>query len=227
MANRSGNFSHLPLPLVLRGIPKLFGGGTPSDRTVQNKNNRPEHGAYIKRRSAELLRFWKERRDERAGHNLPEIAGGIPLLLEIDPEVDIEFLRGLGFEIVAELEDGFIIVATDDVDFSTLNEKLDDFIANANRSGSPAQIYGLGAETDRLKRILSNELYDQWNLIQDDMNITVDVGVECSGNIQMPPYPRKADDESVEHFNPRESRWQQQRRALVFYTIRTRHMGRD
>ncbi|MDD4591991.1 MAG: S8 family peptidase [Parabacteroides sp.] len=209
MANRTGNFSHLPLPLVLSGIPKLRGGGEPSERTVQNNNNRAEHGTYIKRRSAELSLFWKERRDGRIRQDLPEIEGGIPLLLEIDPEVDIEFLRGLGFEIVAELKDGFIIVATDDADFTRLNQKVDDFIANLNRSGSPAKLYGLGAEHDRLMRILSDELYQRWNLIQDNDVIIVDVGVECSGNIKLPKYPRKGRNESIEQFNRRVSRWEQ------------------
>jgi hypothetical protein len=209
MTNGRGEFNHLPLPLVLSGIPKIHGGGGPSDRTTRNRTNREEHGRYIKRKSRELSRFWEERREERVGHGLPEISGGIPILLEIDPEANIEFLRGLGFEIVAELEDGFILVATDDVDFSTLNEKVDNFISYANRSGSPAQIYGLGLESDRIKRILSSELYDKWNSIQDEEVITVDVGVECSGNISMPEYPRKAANENVSSFNLRVSNWQQ------------------
>lgn len=209
MANRTGNFSHLPLPLVLSGIPKLRGRRRPSEKTVQNNNNRVEHGTYIKRRSAELSLFWKERRDERARQDLPKIEGGIPLLLEIDPEVDIEFLRGLGFEIVAELKDGFVIVATDDADFTMLNQKVDDFIANLNRSGSPAKLYGLGAEPDRLMRILSDELFQRWSSIQDNDVITVDIGVECSGNIKLPEYPRKNKNEFVEQFNQKVNHWEQ------------------
>lgn len=209
MSNRTGNFNHLPLPLVLSGIPKLRGGRTRSKRTVQNSNNRAEHGAYIRRRSIELSRFWKERRDGRIRQNLPKIEGGIPLLLEIDPEADIEFLRGLGFEIVAELKDGFIIVATDDIDLTELNQKVDNFIANLNRSGNPAKLYGLGAESDRLMWVLSDELYQGWDLIQDDDVIMIDIGVECSGSIKLPEYPRKRENETVEQFNQRVSRWEQ------------------
>ncbi len=61
------------------------------------------------RRSAELSCFWKERRAERSENALPEIKTGIPILLEIDPSADIDFLRGLGFEIVCEIEEGFIV----------------------------------------------------------------------------------------------------------------------
>ena len=42
--------------------------------------------------------------------------------------------RGLGFEIVCEIEEGFIIVATEDVDLSIFNQKADAFIANVTSS---------------------------------------------------------------------------------------------
>ncbi len=209
MANGVGSFDHLPLPLLLSGIPKILGGGSSSEKTNQNLLARDKHGSYLKRRSSELSRFWKERRNERENKGLPRIVGGIPLLLEIDTDVDIEFLRGLGFEIVAELEDGFIIVATNDADFGTLNEKVDNFIASLARSGSPAKIYGLKEESDRLGRILSQELYDKWNLIEDDVLYIVDVGVECTGNIKLPPYPKRAETETIEHYNRKIARWQE------------------
>lgn len=137
-------FTHLPLPLLFQGKPKLHGGGATSVRTRENIANRNAHGNLIKGRSAELSRFWKERRIERIENALPEIETGIPILLEIDPSADIDFLRGLGFEIVCEIEEGFIIVATEDVDFLVLNEKVDAFIANMTaRCNSPAKVYAL------------------------------------------------------------------------------------
>lgn len=59
--------------------------GPTSDKTLQNKDNRIVHGGYMKRRSAELSRFWKERRLDRIDQQLPSIEMGIPILLEIDP----------------------------------------------------------------------------------------------------------------------------------------------
>ena len=99
MAENNG-FTHLPLPLLFQGKPKLRGGGAVSAQTKRNTANRITHGGYVKHRSAELSRFWKERRAERSENALPEIETGIPILLEIDPSTDIDFLRGLGFEIV-------------------------------------------------------------------------------------------------------------------------------
>lgn len=103
------DFTHLPLPLIYQGKPKLHGGGTSFSQTRNNIDNRNSHGGYLKRRSTDLSRFWKERRAERLENTLPEIETGIPILLEIDPSANIDFLRGLGFEIVCEIEEGFKI----------------------------------------------------------------------------------------------------------------------
>ena len=66
------DFSHLPLPFLYRGKPKLRGFNSPSERTNRNRNNRAHHGEYLKRRSSELSRFWKERRINRLEEDLPE-----------------------------------------------------------------------------------------------------------------------------------------------------------
>ena len=116
------DFSHLPLPFLYRGKPKLRGFNSPSERTNRNRNNRAHHGEYLKRRSSELSQFWKERRINRLEEDLPEIQVGIPILLEIEPSSNIEFLRGLGFEIVCEIEDGFIIVASEDIDLGRIDK---------------------------------------------------------------------------------------------------------
>ncbi len=135
------NFMHLSLPLIYTGIPKLHGSGKRNERTEKNKSNRVSHGAYIKRRTHELSHFWKERREKSIKEGMPAIEVGIPVLLEIDPDADIEFLRGLGFEIVCDVENGYIIVATEDINFSTLNKKAEECINNvSSRCNTPAKI---------------------------------------------------------------------------------------
>ena len=204
----NNDFTHLPLPLLFQGKPKLHGGHTESAQTKRNTANRIAHGDYVKRRSAELSRFWKERRAERAENALPEIETGIPILLEIDPSADVDFLRGLGFEIVCEIEEGFIIVATEDVDLSVLNKKADAFIANVTaRCNSPAKVYALCEDGDRLKRVLSKELYAKWATVSPDEVYIIDIGVSCCGNIELPKRPKREDDETDEHYSVREQRW--------------------
>lgn len=204
----NNDFTHLPLPLLFQGKPKLRGGGAVSAQTKRNTDNRITHGGYVKRRSAELSCFWKERRAERSENALPEIETGIPILLEIDPSADIDFLRGLGFEIVCEIEEGFIIVATEDVDLSVLNEKADAFIANVTaRCNSPAKVYALCEDDDRLKRVLSKELYAKWATISPDEVYIIDIGVSCCGKIELPKRPKQEDYETDEHYSVRKQQW--------------------
>ncbi len=204
------DFGHLSIPLVLKGKPKLHGGGALSPKTYDNRQNRVNHGNYIKKRATELSRFWKERAQRRIDQGLPQIQSGIPILLEIDPNANVEFLRGLGFEIVAELPEGFIIVASDDVDLKLFNSKIDDFIANIKkRCNSPAQIYALCDEADRLKSILSPKLYTEWATISENSDYYIDIGVSCSGGIMLPPQPFKEDDETEEHYQKRYNIWRQ------------------
>lgn len=208
MADSKG-FIHLPLPMILKGKPKLHGGGASSQTTNRNRENRVNHGAYIKRRAGELSRFWTERRTNRIQQQMPTIETGIPILLEIDPSSDIDFLRGLGFEIVCEIEEGYIIVATDDVDLGVLNQKADDFIANIKaRCNAPAKVYALCEDSDRLQRVLAQPLYQKWATIDDSVVYLIDVGVGCSGNIELPDMPKRNEDESDDHYNQRIETWQ-------------------
>lgn len=204
------DFSHLPLPFLYRGKPKLRGFNSPSERTNRNRNNRAHHGEYLKRRSSELSQFWKERRINRLEEDLPEIQVGIPILLEIEPSSNIEFLRGLGFEIVCEIEDGFIIVASEDIDLTRFNQKANEFIQNISlRCNTPAKVYALCEDSDRLKRILSDDLYSKWATISADSTYFIDIGISCCGNIQLPDRPSRTKQETDEHYAKREQKWEE------------------
>lgn len=212
--NRS--FMHLPIPMVLQGKPKLFGGGSTHASTIFNCNNRVAHGAYIKKRSIELSRFWKERRLDREQNELPTIETGIPVLLEIDPNSDIDFLRGLGFEIVCEIEEGFIIVATEDVDLQVLNRKVDEFVENIiKRCKAPAKVYALCMDADRLQKVLSSELFSKWPTIEDNQVFLIDIGVSCCGNKELPNRPKRKEDETDDQYSKKIQKWEE--RFLAAY----------
>lgn len=205
----NANFSHLPLPLAISGKPKLRGGPRPANQTIQNRNNRVVHGGNLKHRASELSRFWKERQQTREESNLPHFEIGIPILLEIDPNTDLDFLKGLGFEIISENPDGFIIVATEDIDMGVLNQKVDGFIANINtRCNTPARIYALCEDADRVSRVLSQTLAEKWASINPEDIFCVDIGVSCTGGSELPDKPDRDDDETEEHFAEKISRWE-------------------
>ena len=164
--------------------------------TAQNKKNRPAHSGNLRSRAQELSRFWQERRNERQTQDLPVIDGGVPFLLEIEPTTDVEFLRTLGFEIVCDLDEGFIVVSSEQTDLAQFLEKVDGFVDTRRGTGNIAKVYALHDEDNRLKRILSEELYGQWATLDDFGSYTVEISVSCSGMMPPPNMPNKRQSES-------------------------------
>ncbi len=201
------NFEHLELPLVFSGKPKFRGMPITNDRTIENKKNRQGHGQYIKRQSQTLSNFWNEQLAEREREKLPIIKGGIPIMLEIDPDTDIEFLRGLGFEIVSEVDTGFVLVASEDINLQKFNEKVNLFMDNAPRSGTPANIYGLKTNDERISVIMSESLQKKWRTLNDSKIYLVEISVSCNGKVTLPDKPVKDVSENDDHFNKRLQRW--------------------
>jgi hypothetical protein len=64
-------------------------------------------------------------------------------------------------------------------------------------------------ETDRLKTILSPQLYIDWASINETNVYYVDLGVSCSGGIMPPSQPTKENNETEEHYQGRLSKWRQ------------------
>jgi hypothetical protein len=175
----------------------------PQTQTARNQQNRQAHGSDLKKSAASLSKFWNKQRNDRIQQNLPPIKGGIPFLLQIDPTSDVGFLYGLGFEVVCDLDDGFIVVASDDADLTEFLQKVDDFISNKQRSGSPARIYGLSDDADRLPRILSKTLYDKWATLGGTNLLAVDISIECNGLTRNPDLPDRIDGEEEGDYSAR------------------------
>src|SRR4028119_2431066 len=132
MVERSDRFPHIQLKFERAGIAASPpGGGTPNAITSANASNRQGHGSKLKSSLNSLIFQWQdtqETREEEEKPPLPEKA--IPIILQIDPNpFDAEDLRNYGIEVIAELENGYIIGASaDDSEFSELEKKLQKFI---------------------------------------------------------------------------------------------------
>ncbi len=117
------NFQHLPLILRERGAAKLTGGGSVADQTRDNRTNRGTHSANLQSSTSTVVSQRQATIAQRTTESLPDLPPGIPLLLEVDPGLDIDLLRHhFNFEIVSEEEGGFVIVASDDIDLSEFLE---------------------------------------------------------------------------------------------------------
>jgi hypothetical protein len=210
MSPTSQDFKHLNLSLKVRGRPRLTGGGNSNKQTVLNKQNRQQHSDQLELSFKNLSKYWQQKHRSRRNENLPSIPEGAQFLLKIDPETDsLDFLcSAFGLEIVSEQEDGFVIVATQDLQLEKFFETLKKF-SNSERGGTAAaQIYKLEEnETDRLKRILSDFLYQQWPTLQDNQTYIVDVGIECLGTSLLSKPRDKKENESDDDYKSYVDRW--------------------
>lgn len=161
---------HLSVPLIFEGIPVLTGGGSASEQEKKLKQDRVNHSAYLNKTSNTARQYWSKMLSER-GDDSPKLPVGIPLLIRVEPGIDLDFMRtAFDFEVVAEHDDGIVIVACEDIELSSFTDKAIGFSTAVRGSGNSAKVYEVfGPENQevRLNNILSKNLLEKWNSIQD------------------------------------------------------------
>ncbi len=191
-ANRS--FPHIELKFSTQGTasPPSGGGRKKTPTTQSNLGDRWGHGNKLKGSVAGIVSDWQKHLVERQQEEKPELPKAIPVILRIDPTAfDAEQLRGFGIEVIAELEDGYIIGASADINLTKLQEKIGKFINAENRSGKVSEIYDFIDKIKRPEYILSPELQAQWGQIEDEQIYTVDIGIACLGEkSQLKDHPK-------------------------------------
>lgn len=128
------NFEHLPLIRTFKGPAKLNGGGKTAPQTVANRMARQAHSAALEGAAQAFGANWQARKAQReaAGEALPDIPAGVPLLLQVDPGLDLDTLREkFSFEIVSEQEEGYVIVNSTSPDAQTSAERPSEALARA------------------------------------------------------------------------------------------------
>ena len=209
------NFEHLPLLLRYQGRARLHGGGKQSPQTRANKNARQAHSGALLTASQALTTNWQQRRAERDGQDLPIIPRGIPILLQVDPGLDLDVLRDkFTFEIVAEQEEGYVIVASEDIELAPFLAMVNGFAVQIHGSATIARVHRLfddPDQTDRLRRILSDRLFSEWPTITDDQLYIVDIGVACTGTQEIPAPPEKRKRDTDADWARKERDWSQLR----------------
>lgn len=206
-------FPHLSLPLIIRERARLQGGGDTPDQELYNKAHRAEHSLNLRNSAQSAISAWTNRLQERINENLPAVPANIPLFLRVDPDSDLEYLRHFfKLEIVSEQDDGYIIVASEEIDMATFMGAVESFAQNRQGGASAAKIYEvIGPENQqvRLERILSDYLLSKWHEIENAEIYTVDIGVECLGSRSIRPPPEQREGESDVRFNERLAAWKE------------------
>jgi Subtilase family len=216
MVERSDRFPHIQLRLAKEGIAATpMGVWKQNAITSANASNRQGHGSKLKSSLESLIVYWQDTRKTREEEEKPPLPEkAIPIILQIDPTAfDAEDLRNYGIEVIAELENGYIIGASaDDSEFSELEKKIEKFIKSERGGGKVAAIWDFIDGSKRPEYVLSPELLNQWQQITDEQIYTVDIGIACLGmKSQLPDCPEIKTDESDENFTKRFTTWSKKR----------------
>ncbi|MEN6440251.1 MAG: S8 family peptidase [Syntrophobacter sp.] len=209
------NFEYLPLLRRYQGRARLRGGGKPSPQTRANQNARQAHSAYLHAAAQSLSANWQARKAQRVGQDLPAIPKDIPILLQVDPGLELDALREkFSFEIVAEQEEGYVIVASEDIHIAPFLNMLEGFAVKVRGSATIAQVHRLfddPAQTDRLGRILSERLLAEWGNISDEQVYIVDIGIACAGTQEITDRPKRGKRDTDAKWAAKEFEWSKAR----------------
>lgn len=211
MVERANKFPHIQLSLVRTGSAELFRGGArqQNPRTTENFGNRQGHGSRLKNSIESIIFYWQDTQEKREEEAKPPLPNSKPLILKIDPSAfDPASLKSYGIELIAELEDGYIIGASGDIKLSELQKKIEKFINGEQRSGKVGEIWEL-LEGDKLPEyILSPDLLSEWDKINGQQIYTVDVGIACIGiKSKLPDYPKETDSDTKETYSKKIINW--------------------
>ncbi|MBD2565240.1 MULTISPECIES: S8 family peptidase [Nostoc] len=185
MSERFNQFSHLPLRLTNQGTATPSGGGgKPSAKTLANRGNAGGHGKKLNFSISSIISSWEAECEKRKEEGKPELPDAISFILQVDPNLfDADALKSFGIEVVADLEEGYIIGASADTGLSELRIKIQLFIESTRGGGKVPEIWEILEGTKRPEYILSPSLQSQWDQISDCQEYIVDVGISCI-NIQ-------------------------------------------
>lgn len=213
-------FQHLTLVQVVKKKPFIGHGGGPkkSDRTLYNIEHKQEHFDKLTSQIQTLRENWERDIVEREEAGLPDLPqkNVLPLFLQIDIAKNVEALKSFGIEIISEEEDGFIIGANAD-EFKVFNDRLDQFLTESNKKfkDSAAGVLEVLTEpTERLKRILSSDLLQKWETIEEVPEIVIYVAI--SSYLKIPDYPAQKEGQTDESYNAAVERWQTRYRNWQF-----------
>jgi hypothetical protein len=210
MPDNASNFPHLRLRLANQGIaasPRVVRQASP--RTAANKGDAGGHGSRLKASVDLITTNWQEEQKQRKEEGKPDLPDAVSFILQVDPDAfDADSLKSFGIEVVADLEEGYIIGASADTELSELRGKIEKFINSERGGGKVPEIWELLEGTRRPEYILSDALKAEWDQIRDNQEYVVDVGISCIDiQEQYPRCPKRRESETDEKFQERVERW--------------------
>jgi Subtilase family len=213
------DFPHLPLPKKIsakyKALKRKF-DKVVSQQTSDNLTNRKQHGRLLRNSINQIATEWNNQLSCREGEQLPALPNSniIPIFLQIDSnDFDAEQLYSFGIEVISEEDGGFIIGASGD-NFTSLKTKITKFINQEGKfKNTAAYLWNIIQGNQwRIDYILSDELKEKWDTIEEDAILLVDISVAFYVKISSTPSKKKTETEK--EFQLRYQRWLDRKELL-------------
>ena len=205
----SNDFPHLQLTFREDFAPRFIGGAGNQNAEVKSIQQDPESHAKKLRTTLDNLRHLdNEIRKARTEQGLPPIPAGRGFLIRLPEGIDVEAItKTLGVELVAETDEGYVLVSTEDVSLTRLEEVLTSFETskgNKIAGSSLLDIYEKPDDEHRLQSILAAEVLSQWPFVDGSL-YTFDLGIQTASTTRMVKWPivRHRKNETLEEFQLR------------------------
>ena len=213
------DFPHLPLPKKISAkhkAPKRRFEKIVSQETQNNLANRKQHARGLRNSLNQLIDGWNTQLVEREDVQFPSLPNSdiIPIFLQIDSsDFDAEQLYSFGIEVIAEEDGGFIIGASSD-NFVSLKQKIAKFIREEGKfKNTAARLWNIVLGNQwRIDYILSDELKEKWDIVEEDEVLLVDISIACYVKISTTPSRKKA--ENQRDFQKRYQNWVNRKELL-------------
>ena len=205
------DFPHLHLALRGSYEPHFHGGPRVNPAVDANRANPGGHAQRIRGILDGMRRSDQELHRLRAEVGLPAIPADKGFLLKLPEGVDADQLvRALGVELVAETDQGLMLVSSVDLQFTKLEEVLREFETGAGSlvaGSSLLDIYDKPDDPRRLQNILAPEVLAQWPL-EDATVYIFDLGMQTATStrdVKWPPLKPKKNEPEAEFSRRREA----------------------
>lgn len=188
----SPNFPHLQLASKGTFVPH-FGGGWRDNPEVQTiRKNPADHAARIKG-VLDGMRFADEAASrQRAEQHLPPIPAERGFLLRLPEGADVEqIVRALGVELVAETEEGIMLVSTAELSYAKLYQVLEEFgtgVGSTTAGSSLLDIYEQRDDRRKLEEVLEPEVLKLWPF-NNATAYTFDLAIQTATSTRVIQWP--------------------------------------
>lgn len=199
------DFPHLNLTNRGVFVPRFSGGAKANAEVEAARQNPVAHATRLRGTIDEMRRADAALLHERRAQNLPPIPAERGFLLRIPEGADVEsIVRALGVELVAETEDGLMLVASKDLEYTELYRILNGFelgISGTVAGSNLLDVYERRDDTRKLAEILTEEVLAAWPL-DNAATYVFDLGIQTAAGTRSIAWPtiRKRGEETEEQF---------------------------